>query len=331
MFIVSQTERYSTFTLMMVLSIVSILSIIFSISFGSIPFTPLQLFQTFFSSQQTVQHSILFDLRIPRTLCAFTTGGLLALAGALMQILLRNPLADPYVLGVSGGASVTMLIAILSGIAAYHLHWLAFMGSLFSMLLVMNLAKMRTNDSTVHLLLTGIVVAIGWGAVVSLIFTISPQQSLHSILFWLIGDLSDAKVSLWPVLTLGVGLSVGMILARLLNVLCRGHLASQTLGINTKRVHFILYVLSSLLTGCAVSTAGCISFIGLVVPHMLRLLGKADHRFLLPACVLLGGSLLTLADTIARSIATPLQLPVGVVTAIMGVPAFLFLLRRCAQ
>lgn len=326
MFIVNRSKKYSMVTLFSVLMIVALLSIMFSISYGSTHFSLAQLGQSLFKTTDSIQYDIVFKLRLPRTCCAFITGGLLALAGALMQILLRNPLADPYVLGVSGGAAVAILIAMLLGVATHYLSGIAFAGSLFSMLIVMKLAKIRYVE-TPHLLLMGVVVAAGWGAIISFILTVSPQQDLHNMLFWLMGDLSYSHFSFWQILVLIIGLLVSFVLAKPLNVLCRGNLIAQALGVNTSRMNFILYVVSSLLTACAVSMAGCISFVGLIVPHMLRLLGKTDHRFVLPASVLLGGSLLTLADTLSRTLMAPIQLPVGVVTAIIGVPTFLFLLR----
>jgi iron complex transport system permease protein len=309
------------------LTLIAIFSVLISISIGSVHFDFSQLLEALFDDRSTIRHQIIFELRLSRTLCAFITGGLLALSGALMQALLRNPLADPYVLGTSGGAAVATLVAMLLGLSTGYLHIFAFMGSLCAMALVISLTKIRSFESSTHLLLTGIIVATGWGAIISLIFTVTSHQNLPSMLFWLIGDLSYAKFSIWQILVLVFALLISITLFRPLNIMYRGNLAAQMLGVNTRRMNLFLYVLSSFFTACAVSIAGCISFVGLIVPHMLRLLGKSDHRFILPGSILLGGSLLTLADAVARSIIAPMQLPDGVVTAIIGVPLFLFLLR----
>jgi iron complex transport system permease protein len=313
--------------LLAALALLSIVSITLSISIGSVHISLPQLAHALLEKTDTIQHEIIFNLRIPRTLCAFIIGGSLALAGALMQILLRNPLADPYVLGVSGGAAVASLIALMIGVLTNFLYLWAFAGSLLSMLLVIGLAHNRDGFSSLRLLLTGVVVATGWGAMISFILTISPQTNLRSMLFWLMGDLSYAHFSYWQLLILLLGLLISFVFAKPLNVLARGNLTAQSLGVNPRRLSWMLYIISSLLTACAVSMAGCIGFVGLIVPHMLRLVGNSDHRFILPGSVLLGGSLLTLADTLARSVMAPIQLPVGVVTAIIGVPCFLFLLR----
>ncbi|MGD9153222.1 MAG: iron ABC transporter permease [Gammaproteobacteria bacterium] len=310
---------YHLSPIFIVLLILSIISIIIGIGFGSV---------SIFSQTHVVQREIIMQIRMPRVFTAFIVGGLLSLSGALMQVLLRNPLADPYVLGISGGAAVASLLVMLVGIFTSFIYVWAFVGSLFSMLLVMSLVRNSRNFSSLQLLLTGVVIAAGWAAVISFILAISPQSNLRGMLFWLMGDLSYAKFSYWHLLILVAGLLVSLCLAKPLNILARGELTAKSLGINTQRLSWLLYFITSLLTACAVSIAGCIGFVGLIVPHMLRQFGNNDHRFILPGSVLLGGILLTLADTLSRSLMAPIQLPVGVVTAIVGVPCFLFLLQR---
>jgi len=275
-----------------------------------------------------LQRSVLLDLRLPRALSAFAVGGLLALAGTLMQVLLRNPLADPYILGVSGGAAVAALLAMLVGGAGLVLTGAAFGGALLTMLLVFALARRRGSWTAVRLLLTGVVIASGWAALIGLILAISPDTTLRGMLFWLMGDLEFAVHPLGAWLALAAGLAVALTLARDLNVLARGDLQARTLGVPVALLFPLLYALTSLLTAAAVTLAGSVGFIGLIVPHLLRLLGGGDHRVLLPGAVLLGGSLLTGADTLARSLIAPQQLPVGVITALLGVPVFLYLLNR---
>jgi iron complex transport system permease protein len=271
---------------------------------------------------------VVHQLRLPRALQAFVTGGLLAAAGTLLQLLLRNPLAEPYVLGISGGASVFALLAMLAGFTGLVVPASAFVGALLSMLLVFGLARGRHSWTPTRLLLTGVVLATGWGAIISFILSIAPQGQLRSLLFWLMGDLSFAQ-QLWPgLLTLAIALVLMLYKARQLNVLAFGSTQAQTLGVEVTRVQWQIYVLASLMTAMAVVQAGSIGFVGLIVPHVLRLLGLRDHRFLLPGSVLAGGGLLVIADTLARSLFTDVVLPVGVLTAALGVPVFILLLYR---
>ena len=273
-------------------------------------------------------HSVILELRLTRALAAFATGGLLSLAGALMQVLVRNPLADPYVLGISGGAAVAALLAMLSGLGGVWLTGSAFGGALFAMALVFGLARGRGSWTPTRLLLTGVVLAAGWGALISFILAISPDSNMRGMLFWLMGDLSFAHSPIPALFMLMLGLLLSWPLGRDLNVLIRGELQAGALGIDSRQIQSILFLLASLLTATAVVQAGSIGFVGLVIPHIMRLLGLTDHRLLLPAAALAGGSLLVLADTLARTILAPQQLPVGIITALLGVPLFLYLLRR---
>ncbi len=276
----------------------------------------------------TPEARILWQLRLPRTLSAFVTGALLGLAGALMQVLLRNPLADPYVLGVSGGASVGMLLALLLGAGAFWTPAWAFSGALFSTILVFSLAHGRGSWDTTRLLLTGVVLAAGWGAIISLLLAVSPAVQMQGMLFWLMGDLSHARL---PMIGGGVLLLVAVAAygsASALNLMAGGTLHAASLGVRVARMRLVIYLSASLATAVAVTQAGNIGFIGLLAPHMLRLAGARDYRLLVPAVMLLGGTLLLLADTLARSLIAPRQLPVGVLTALLGVPLFLLLLYR---
>ena len=178
------------------------------------------------------------------------------------------------------------------------------------------------------MLLTGVVIAAGWGAVIGFLLAISPAQGLRGMLFWLMGDLSHAGLPVIPGTILLAGLVVALAIARSLNLLTRGNLAAQSLGVPVHALQPVIYLLASLLTATAVTLAGTIGFVGLIVPHMLRLGGVRDHRMLLPAAVLLGGTLLVVADTLARTLLAPRQLPVGILTALVGVPLFLALLHH---
>ena len=279
----------------------------------------------------SLDHQILLELRLPRMSTAFITGALLGIAGALMQVLLRNPLADPYILGVSGGASVAALLAIMAGASGMMLSGSAFAGALLSTLLVFTLAHGRGHWDSTRLLLTGVVLAAGWGAVISLLLAISPGTQLHGMLFWLMGDLGFSRTPWVGSLVLLFLLPVALAISPSLNLLARGELPAASLGVSVGRLRTTIYVLASLATASAVTQAGNIGFVGLIAPHMLRLLGARDHRLLIPGVALLGGTLLLLADAISRLIIEPRQLPVGVLTALLGVPLFLLLLFRSRQ
>lgn len=278
--------------------------------------------------QPVASADIVLTLRLPRALAGFACGGLLALAGALMQVLLRNPLADPYVLGVSGGASVGAMLAILFGIAGLGIEGGAFVGALVALFLVFGLARGDGSWTQSRLLLTGVIVASGCGAVVGLLLSIAPETQLRGMLFWLMGDLGQPGKGWPPLLVLGVALLLALPLARDLNLLARGEANARALGVNVGRLRLGVYLLAALATAAAVTTAGAVGFVGLIVPHLVRLALGNDQRLLLPAATLAGGSLLVLADTLARSVIAPAQLPVGVLTALIGVPVFLFLLAR---
>lgn len=312
------------------LALLAPLSVLIALVVGSVALDTETLWRVFTNANNDVAHTLVFELRLPRALSAFAVGGLLALAGALLQVLMRNPLADPYVLGISGGAAVAALLVLLLGAATVLTGAAAFAGAIGSMLLVFGLSRGGVSG-TARLLLTGVVVAAGWGACVSLLLVVAPAARLQGMLFWLLGDLSHARYPAVGLAVLALGFAASFALARSLNVLTRGEMTAAALGENPARLRTYIYLLASLLTATAVTMAGTIGFVGLIVPHILRLLGLVDHRVLLPGVVLLGGTLLVLADTLARSVVAPIQLPVGILTALLGVPVFLILLARNAR
>lgn len=299
-----------------------------SLFVGSVALAPGEVFAVLGGHGGPLARTLVLDLRLPRSLAAFATGGLLGLAGALMQVLLRNPLADPYILGVSGGAAVGALSALLAGLGTAAATGSAFGGALASTLIVFALAHGRGSWAPTRLLLTGVVIAAGWGAAISLLLVLSPNATLRSMLFWLMGDLAYRAAWQLPLAVLAAALLLALPYARPLNVLARGELRARALGVSVRPLTIGLYVAASLLTAVAVIEAGTIGFVGLIVPHMIRLAGGSDHRLVLPGAALGGGALLTLADIVARSVAAPRELPVGVVTAALGVPLFLYLLLR---
>ncbi|OJS98424.1 ABC transporter permease [Marinobacter nauticus] len=311
-----------------ILAVAGLIAMVMSVGIGSVAIAPADVLLVFLGEGSNLHRTLILELRLPRTLSAFATGGLLAVAGALMQVLLRNPLADPYVLGLSGGAAVGALLAMLAGLGGAVISGSAFAGAMLATLMVFGLAHGTGSWTPSRLLLTGVVVAAGWGAVITLMLAISPARELPGMLYWLMGDVSYARAP-WPglgVLVLVCALVVP--LGRSLNVLARGPMQAAALGISVRPLEWLIYILASLLTATAVTMAGSIGFVGLVVPHMLRLVLGNDQRLILPACALAGGTLLVLADTLARVVIAPEQLPVGVITALLGVPTFLYLLYR---
>ena len=307
---------------------IALLAFAVSLYVGSVAIDPLSILRALFAPADETQRAIVRELRLPRSVAAFATGGCLALAGALLQVLLRNALADPYVLGVSGGAAVGALAAMLIGAAGWLVSAGAFGGALASTLLVFALARGAGPWSPTRLLLTGVVIAAGWGAVVALMLSLAPEAQLRGMLFWLIGDLSAPSIA-WPTLAvLAISLAATLPFARDLNALSRGETLAASVGVDVARLPWLLFALSALLTGTAVTTAGAIGFVGLIVPHAIRLVIGNDQRVLLPAAALAGGALLLAADTLARRMAAPIELPAGVVTALIGVPVFIYLLRR---
>lgn len=330
------SRRRAFFVLVLLLALAA-LSLVISLAAGSISVTAADVFTALWGGTPTSEASLAVEiirgLRLPRALGAFACGGLLALAGALMQILLRNPLADPYVLGISGGAAVGALLAMLLGVALWLINLAAFGGAFAAMFIVFGLAHGDNSWTRTRLLLTGVIVAAGCGAVVALILSIAPESQLRGMLFWLMGDAGQISEPRPALAILALSLVLALPFARELNILARGDVLAQTLGISVTQIKRGIYFLAALATATAVTTAGSIGFIGLIVPHLTRLglmkLGWGnDQRLLLPAATLAGGSLLLLADTLARTVLAPQQLPVGVLTALIGVPVFLFLLGR---
>lgn len=273
------------------------------------------------------EREILWQLRAPRAASAFACGALLALSGVLLQALLRNPLADPYLLGISGGAAVGALGAMLLGLAA-GVRFAALGGALGAMALVLALSFRRRGWDMHHLLLTGVALSAGFGAVISLLLSLAPNASVHGMLYWLMGDLSYAQEPRLAWLALFLAGTASWMLARNLDVLSIGELKARSLGVALVPLQGGIYLAAAVATTAAVLEGGSIGFVGLIVPHLLRLLGVHTHRWLIPCAVLLGGSFLTLADTLARTLIAPQQLPAGVLTALLGVPMLLTLLTR---
>ncbi|HEX6017646.1 MAG TPA: iron ABC transporter permease [Burkholderiaceae bacterium] len=320
----------------LVLAVLACAAMAVALALGSHAMAPLQLLRALLHPDGGVDAQIVHLLRLPRALAAFGTGGLLALAGALMQVLLRNPLADPYVMGASGGAAVGALAAMLLGLGAALTQGAAFAGALASTALVFALARREFAGAAIadpgvgapRLLLAGVMLAALWTALVTLLLTLSPEARIRGMLFWLAGDPSAGSGGVAALAMLGVLVLATWPLARSLNVMLRGPVIALSLGVHVVALRRALFVLASLGTAVAMTSSGAVGFVGLVVPHALRLAIGNDQRVLLPACALAGGTLLLLADTAARTVVAPQQLPVGLLTALLGVPTFLALLLR---
>lgn len=269
---------------------------------------------------------ILWQLRLPRLLIAFAVGGMLALAGAWFQVLLGNPLAEPYVLGVAGSASVGAVgsLLIFPG-SAWMMSAGAFIGAWLGIVAVLYFARLGPG----RMLLAGVVLAAFWSALLALLLAFLSQNDLGLAFSWMMGDLSHSDIPLPLLLVLLAGALVGgLLLSRSLDALLLGERHAEALGVETRALRQRLLLLASAVTAIAVTAAGTIGFVGLVVPHLMRLLFGSLHRLLLPAAAFGGGVLLMLADSAARSVVAPAELPVGVLTALIGVPLFLWLLIK---
>lgn len=299
---------------------------------GPFPIRLLDLFDSLFFENAGLVHDVIWRLRAPRALAAFACGALLAAAGALLQALLRNALADPYVLGVSSGAAFGALAAFAAGAGSAGANAGALAGAAAAIAIVFGLAARRAEWDPYRVLLTGVATAAGFSALVSLVLLSAPQVQVKGMLFWLMGDLAYAQSPLaaWIVLALVVPLAAAA--GSGLDLLALGEPKARSLGLPVRALQLAVFGLAALATVAAVVLGGAVGFVGLMVPHALRLLGVASYRSLVPLAALLGGAFLTAADTAARTLAAPQQLPVGVLTAILGVPAMLWLLgRRRAQ
>jgi iron complex transport system permease protein len=270
--------------------------------------------------------TVLLEVRLPRLLAAFGVGGLLAVAGVLLQALFRNPLADPYVLGVSGGAAVGALLAMLASAAVVVVQSGAVLGALVAVSVVYLLAR---GGGTSRLLLTGVVLASACGAFISVLLAVADSSRVRSMVFWLAGDLGWAPSPTLSVTAAIAAVVIAVLLARPLNVLAAGELRARSVGLDVETWRALVFVACAAITSVAVVSAGTVGFVGLITPHAVRLLFRtSDHRIVAPAAAILGGTLLAAADLVARTIASPRQLPVGAIMALVGAPLFIALLRQ---
>lgn len=304
-----------------------------AVGVGAVPVPPGEILRALAGSTDVTTRSIVVDLRLPRAVMAMLIGAALAVAGTVFQALLRNPLAEPYILGVSGGAAVGAVgvIGFVAGAPGWLVPAAAFAGGIGAIVLVFQIATaVGTTLDTRVLLLAGVVVGAFFNAVILLLLTLAEVETFRSAVFWMMGSLASASWRSVSLLSLSTvpALAILLGLARPLNLMAIGEETALYLGTRVETVKRVAYVIASLLVAAGVAAAGVIGFVGLIVPHALRLVGGGDHRFLLPGSALAGAAFLLLADTAARAAAAPVELPVGVVTALIGVPVFVVLLTR---
>ncbi len=278
-----------------------------------------------------LEETILYRIRLPRVLLTGIVGMALAVSGVVFQALLRNPLAEPFILGISSGAAVGALLATGIGLSFIPIGTplAAFVGAAFTVTLVFFIAGMRGRLQSNTILLTGVIVTAFFTAIIMTILSLVPDERVHGMLFWLYGDLTLVNYReifiTSPFVLIGVALIY--LKARDMNILVTGEDAALQLGIDVEATKRFLFIFASLITGAVVSASGIIGFVGLIVPHLIRMMIGSDHRFLIPLAALFGASFLILADTLARIVIAPSELPVGVVTAAIGAPFFIFLLK----
>jgi len=330
--------RKRVLTLSLLLSLLLILVIIISITMGSAKVPPLRSIRILFESLlglkgagNETERTIILSLRLPRAILAGMVGAGLSVSGATFQALLRNPLADPYILGVSSGAAVGAILVILLGLGTHSLGLplASFLGALLTVLMVFYFGR---QDRKIHphtLLLAGVIIGSFLSALIMFFISVSQKEELHTIIFWLMGDFSFSNARaifiIFPYIFLGIFLLYFR--SRQLNLILSGEENAVQLGVDVERLKLISYLSASLLTAASVSVCGLIGFVGLIIPHSVRLVFGPDHRLLIPASAFIGASFLIASDTVARTLLAPTELPVGVITAAFGGPFFIYLLR----
>lgn len=331
------TLRKLIFVLIILLAILSLIMLL-SITLGSVKVSAIKSIQILFQSMYGQKHIgdeterlIILSLRFPRTIMAGLVGAGLSVSGATLQALLRNPLADPYILGVSSGSAVGAIVAILIGLStsSFGLPLASFIGAMITIFIVFYFGKQNGKIHPNTLLLAGVIIGSFLSSLIMFFISISPKEELHTIIFWLMGDFSFSNLRailiILPYIIFGI---IGIyLLSRSLNLIISGEETAVQLGVDIERVKILSYLLASLITAASVSVCGLIGFVGLIIPHSIRLLFGGDHRLLIPSSAILGASFLIASDTIARTLFSPTELPVGVITAAFGGPFFIYILK----
>ena len=309
---------------------------IISLLLGSSYIPPSDVFAFIFGTQEISRTStiILAEIRLPRIILSFIVGAGLAAAGTVFQGVIRNPMVDPYIIGISAGAGTGVMLALLLGVEIVFWNFssipaFAFLGALLTVLLVYNLAKVGNKLPVLTFLLAGVAVSFILNSVMSFLMVIR-TENLQQIIYWLMGSLAGSD---WAAIKMIlpyfiIGMIIIIYYLKDLNIILLGEESAGHLGVNVEKVKIILLGAASLITASVVSVSGSIGFIGLVVPHIARMIIGPDHRKLMPLAILLGGAFLLITDSLARTIMAPLELPVGIITALVGGPYFIYLLRR---
>ncbi|MDF2653906.1 MAG: ABC-type Fe3+-siderophore transport system, permease component [Bacillota bacterium] len=332
--------------ILILFSIVALFSIVFAIGLGPVSVTPSNVIKILLSripfltdyiamTWEQLDENIVWGLRFPRVLLGMMVGASLAMTGTAMQALVRNHLADPFILGVSSGAAATATLGMLFGVFAflgtYALSISAFLGAAMTIILVYSISRVKGRINITQLLLSGVAISMIMDGITKMITLSAPNAlGLHNAAFWMSGSLAGAK---WAYLTLPfvttiICMVILMLNYRALNALLLGDETAGTLGINVRRIQKMLVLVSSLLAGTTIAVSGAIGFVGLMVPHITRLLVGGDHKRVFPVCALLGGILVVWVDVAARMVIAPAELPLGVLTAVFGGPFFIWLLKK---
>ncbi len=305
-----------------------------SLCLGSAALSVQTTIRSIFSGHNTTAHNILFEIRLPRIILGFAIGGALSLSGVILQGLFRNPLVEPYTMGISGGAalgvSMAIILKIYQSVGLVTLPFAGFLGAVSVIMLIYTINIRNKTLKMQGLLLTGVMISFISSSFIMLIMAISRTEDLHGIIFWIMGSLEEPNwflIKLMLFISLA-GLSLSYIFWKDLNALRLGEEEAAHLGINTERAKRALFVLASILTGCAVSVGGIIGFVGLIIPHFMRMFVGSDHRVLLAGSFLGGAGFLIFCDTLARTLVAPSELPVGVITGILGGSFFIYALAR---
>ena len=328
----SKTAKWAGIVAALLVGVV--VAAVIALATGSTHIPVADIVRTMLSSEQTGYRTVVMDIRLPRIVLAFAVGGALSLAGAILQGIFRNPLVEPYTLGISGGASLGVCLTIVLrlyaviGVIAYPLS--GFIGAALTILLVYGISVRRAGFRVQSMLLIGVMISFISSSIVMLIMAVSRSEDLHGIVFWVMGSLEEPNtflIKLTVAISL-VGLAASYLFSMNLNALALGEDEAKHLGVDVDKTKKIFFLISSVLAGVCVSVAGIIGFVGLVVPHFVRMFTGSDHRILFVASFLAGGIFLILSDTIARTIISPLELPVGVITGIVGGSVFMYALSR---
>ena len=319
---------------LIILVIILIIASLSGLAIGStkIPFT--DIIDILLNGQGTAEYSILTGIRLPRVIIAIAIGGSLGLAGTLLQGMFRNPLVEPYTLGISGGASLGVCLTIVFslhtkiGVMAYPVSGFAGAGLVIFMVYTLSIRGGALKPNT--MLLTGVMISFVASSLVMLLMAISKSDDLHNIVFWIMGSLDEPNIVLIKIVCYGsiIGLVISLFHCHNLNALALGDEQAALLGVDTAKTKKILFIIASLLTGLSVSVAGIIMFIGLIIPHFMRMMIGSDHRILIMSSFLGGASFLIVCDIFARTIISPLELPVGVITGIIGGIVFIYILGQ---